>query len=446
MRYLLCMLCLLPASFACGQVTRTILGTLFHSGPKESANPGSNSRLGPGVEQHKPRDERAESRDESTIRFEVHETAGIRRRNAVVSTQLALTAPVLAETRFYVLRGGKPIVSQIRLSRSPAGRIKTVDIDFIDSFAPLEAREYELQLSSTSSRKDVEPNTGFELRETDEAFHISNLGRIDWTVRKDLKGLLRFRLNPDVEYVQADSAGLVFRATDGTLHRLTDQKVSMARVLRQGSIACAVEFEFSDWPKGSTSKVQLEFVRTRSWVHANWTTTGAQNVAGMGAELRLELDGEEKLIDFGADDFVYTTVRPGDTVVLDTAPGSSKRTARWTVLHGRAGALQPLVVGPPSQTASGVGGWAHVMDDSRCTAVVIGDCAMRTRDRIECDGTGRLLMYRDFGRTADLAKQKSLEFWIHFVGMPVHIGARTSPQAMRSPLQVRWLGDSIQRD
>ena len=31
---------------------------------------------------------------------------------------------------------------------------------------------------------------------------------------------------------------------------------------------------------------------------------------------------------------------------------------------------------------------------------------------------------------------KKITFWLHFVGMPVHVGAATSPQAMLAPLRV----------
>lgn len=380
-----------------------------------------------------------EHRDRRIVQFEVRETAGVRRRSDVVAAKLTLTSPVPAATNFRVLRDGKPIVSQIRAISRRSKQIEAVRIDFIDNFAPLEKRKYQLEYGSKVPQSD-EQKTGFELRETDAAFHISNRGRIEWTVRKDLNGLFRFRLNPDIEYVQADSAGLVFRTRDGELHRLADQKPSAVLVTRKGPIACALEFQFADWPKGATSKVELEFVRTKSWVRATWTISEGKDVAGLGAELRLELKGREKLIDFGADDFVYTTVRAGEMAVLDAGPlALGERKAPWVVLRGKPNALQPQVVAPPGNTTSGVGGWAHVMDDSRCTAIAVGDFARLTRDRIEVDGNGRLLMYRDFGTSAATTNRKILEFWVHFVGMPVHFGARTSPQAMRSPLQVFWL-------
>jgi len=34
--------------------------------------------------------------------------------------------------------------------------------------------------------------------------------------------------------------------------------------------------------------------------------------------------------------------------------------------------------------------------------------------------------------------ERSLHFWLHFVTMPVQVGAAISPQAMQNPLRVEW--------
>ena len=47
---------------------------------------------------------------------------------------------------------------------------------------------------------------------------------------------------------------------------------------------------------------------------------------------------------------------------------------------------------------------------------------------------GRLVIRRDFLRGGE----RSLHFWLHFVTMPVQVGAATSPQAMQNPLRVEW--------
>jgi hypothetical protein len=51
---------------------------------------------------------------------------------------------------------------------------------------------------------------------------------------------------------------------------------------------------------------------------------------------------------------------------------------------------------------------------------------------------GRLQMWKHFARGGQVAPPgvKKLTFWMHFVPMPVHVGAATSPQAMLAPLHV----------
>ena len=67
-----------------------------------------------------------------------------------------------------------------------------------------------------------------------------------------------------------------------------------------------------------------------------------------------------------------------------------------------------------------------------------------TRDRIIVDADGRTQLWRDFAGDGGSPPKgpKSLTFWLHFVTMPVQVGAVTSPQAMLAPLKVEWRGAS----
>jgi hypothetical protein len=82
------------------------------------------------------------------------------------------------------------------------------------------------------------------------------------------------------------------------------------------------------------------------------------------------------------------------------------------------------------------------MDDKRCTALSIGKFGEASADAIDVDGHGRLSWTRTFAPTNAVPPQpRTFEFWLHFVTMPVHIGARTSPRSMQEPLVVRWLAE-----
>ena len=74
------------------------------------------------------------------------------------------------------------------------------------------------------------------------------------------------------------------------------------------------------------------------------------------------------------------------------------------------------------------------MDKQRATAIAVAGFGAASHDRIEVSADGRLRIRRDFLRGGE----RSLHFWLHFVTMPVQVGAATSPQAMQSPLAVEW--------
>jgi hypothetical protein len=82
------------------------------------------------------------------------------------------------------------------------------------------------------------------------------------------------------------------------------------------------------------------------------------------------------------------------------------------------------------------------MDATRCSAVAIDGFGRASHDRILIDAEGRVQFWRDFAaRGATPPKgPKTLTFWFHFVPMPVHVGAATSPQSMLAPLKVEWRG------
>src|SRR5262249_36610941 len=94
------------------------------------------------------------------------------------------------------------------------------------------------------------------------------------------------------------------------------------------------------------------------------------------------------------------------------------------------GDRKPFVLGP--QGKASVEGWAHVMDRQRCTALAIADFG--AADEVRADADGRLRLRRGF--EPGKGGERSLRFWLHFVAMPVQVGALTSPQAMLAPLAV----------
>ena len=85
--------------------------------------------------------------------------------------------------------------------------------------------------------------------------------------------------------------------------------------------------------------------------------------------------------------------------------------------------------GPPAA------GWFHATDSTHCVAGSLVHFGRSARDRIELSGTGILQLGREFAadKLAPPPGPKALTFYRHFVGIPVHIGAATSPQSMMAP-------------
>jgi len=198
--------------------------------------------------------------------FEVRETAGIRRRNDVITIRSPLPHVVEHAAGFRVLQDGKPVPAQIRRVALP-GEPPQLVVDFIDHFTPFAARRYVLQLIDEPTTG--EPADGLMLTETEDAYHIDSSGLVFWTIRKELAGLLDFSWK-QTTYIAADSAGLFFNGADGARQLLADRAPSRVAIERQGPLATSLVFDYDDWPQGAHSRVRLEFVRTKSWIRGSW--------------------------------------------------------------------------------------------------------------------------------------------------------------------------------
>lgn len=377
-------------------------------------------------------DSRLTAADVQQFPFEVRETAGIRRRNDVITLRSSKPEITGHNGGFRILSGDEPVPAQVRLVEWP-GEPKELVVDFVDHFQPLESREYALEL--TDEPTTGEPANGLQLTETADAYQIVS-GGVAWTIRKDLAGLLDFSWK-GTDYVKDASRGLIFSGEVGGYQQVSGTAPMRCAVERSGPIAVGLRFDYDNCPPGARSSVRLEFPRTKSWIHATWTVNGnLEKAYDLRAELNLRLDGPEALVDFGAGDFFYTTVTPEQSAILEAGPRTGP-SVPWRVLHGALEQEGEVVVSPPNAPSSRVHGWAHVMDDKRCTALAMAGFAEATYDSIDIHGSGRLQWGKRFDdRTR--AGVRQLEFWLHFVTMPVHIGARTSPRSMQQPLQVAW--------
>lgn len=371
-----------------------------------------------------------QSSEPNRFHFEAREEAGIRRRSEVVTAWLDISGLDIQDKHFLLLKNERPLPSQSRLVES--GEKRRLAVDFVENFKPFETHEYYLVISEDLA--DPEPTSRLRLESDVSEFRVRNGDVVSWTIQKDLSGLLTFAWD-GLPYVSPESEGLYCLRDKGTKLPLPASPTAI-RVQRSGPVVIALEFEYEDWPASCSSRILMEFVRTKSWIRLEWTIKGAvAGIEALCADLNLVLEGPESLLDFGGGDFVYTTVRKDQTAWLEAGPRVNGHVP-WRVFHGLTENEVLVAAAPASFETPRVPGWAHAMDGKRCTAIAVKQFGELTRDFISFNGSGKMHLQRNY--ESNRAGDRSLVFWLHFVTMPLHIGARTGPRAMQEPIQVYW--------
>ena len=338
-------------------------------------------------------------------RLEVSETAGLRRFGYPVRARIHTSLP---PEKLRLTADAAAVDAQF--TRMEEGG---VEIDFAVDLKPGEKRGF---LVEEGFSKPV--SSPMSIEQTATSYVVRYPGGLAFDVPKNFPGLLNSVKTPAFEYLTAGSAGLILNDKDNAEHRTV---ATASRIVKSGPLACALRFDSTERLGNRTVKsaVELEFPRSKSWAEVRWTVDDPDAlVSGLIAEVNLRVDGQPLIVDFGAGTMIYATVRPGQSAKM------SANASAWTIeLNGESYAAGR------DQRAEG---WAHVMDRRRATAVAIGDFA-EPEGSIETWADGRLRIRRD--RLDGI--RKSLTFWLHFVDMPVQIGAATSPQSMMRPPVVR---------
>ncbi len=349
--------------------------------------------------------------------FKVTETAGLRRFGFPVRVTF-----VSAQGGLQLLEGDKPIPAQFTPLEGG-----DMDVDFNVSLGPWESREYKVQTGAAGSSK---PGEGVSIQQAGGAFAIHHSNGMEFDVPDHLTGLLNQVKTSKLSYFRTGSEGLLLNyksKADQAEYRVGSNP--KATIVKRGPLVCAVRFESKEGPTDNhavKSVVLLEFPRSKSWMEATWTVEDPDNaVTGMTVDLNLLIEGGTAVVDLGANDTVYDVLRPDQRITLSAVPPNPGN-PRWFVNLNN----EPYAKG----MALPAEGWAHVMDKQRATAVAVANFGDLANDSIDVFADGRLRIHRDFLTSAE----RTLHFWLHFVGMPVQLGAATSPQAMQNPLRIDW--------
>lgn len=356
--------------------------------------------------------------DAQTRTLRVRETVGLRRFSYPVRTRFLTGGNPL---RLY--ENGTPVPAQF----TPAGD-GDIEMDFNVSLGPWEAREYTVREEKEVARDA--PGEPMHVLEEDSSFIVQHPTGLAWEIPKNLLGLIKSVKTGRTSYLRPVSQGLIIHYKDAIESRIGDAgSKTTGHVTKEGPLACALRFESTEGLRGgraAKSVVEMHFPRSKAWVEVLWTIEDPEHsAASMSADLELNIEGPPTLVDFGAGSMVYAALKKGQRAVLSAGAPQMGRPL-WTIdLDG-----SPYASGwtPPAD------GWVHVMDQQRAVAAAMTDFAKTQQDSIDVSAGGRLRVRRNFiggsGRT--------LRFWIHVVGMPVQVGAATSPQSMQSPLAVEW--------
>jgi hypothetical protein len=343
-------------------------------------------------------------------KFRVRETAGLRRFGYPVRASLRSDAGPLQ-----LLENGKQIPAQFTAIDGH------LEVDFNVSLGPWETRDYRVEYGVDSA------SPGVSVSQADGVFVVRP--GLEFDVPDNLLGFLKQVTTGKLSYLRPGSPGLSLNYKDDTEFRTGGighwGERTKARITKHGPLVGGLRFESMEGLRSDRtvkSVVDMDFPRSKAWIEVRWAVDDPERlVTGMIADLNLLIEGPPTLVDFGANDTVYAALKPAQRFVLSSsAPG-------WLVKLND----EPYA----SSTKSKAEGWAHVMDKQRATAIAIAGFGEEIRDRIEVSADGRLCIRRDFPGGGE----RSLHFWLHFVTMPVQVGAATSPQAMQNPLIVEKL-------
>jgi hypothetical protein len=253
---------------------------------------------------------------------------------------------------------------------------------------------------------------------------------------KNLAGFLAEGRTPRLDYVASGSPGLWFQTKDGPKHYLGGTKTG-APIVQAGAMATRFFFTGPIAPEDPAVghwDAEMCFPSSKSWVEFTLNfDEGRTAVTALGLDLDLVQHKPPVLVDLGAGTLVYSALKPGQEIRLRAGYMPRINSApTWQVDLKNSGIWEPFVIPGNSGGGRNAEGWAHVMDNVACTAIAIANFDEGEATELRIDSHAKIRLQRRVPNP-----KKNLHFWLHFVEMPVQVGAVTSPQAMLAPLLVR---------
>ena len=358
----------------------------------------------------------------------VEEDLGIRRFFYPVDARVPFSNGELSDLSMVELRHeGVPVpATYTALSRWPDESIQWLAVNFNASIGPLETKTFNLE-RVMRERARVDARRGLTVTDLGSDVQI---GRLRFS--KNASPLIR-SVDFSGERIGIGTNGI--RVTDwmGNIHGIEQGAVTF-EVMRLGQQYVELRYEGRielDLENSIPFELSIGIPNSKSWFRATIEIDDPDNLVSMVSFHTPLSFGEGPLAwDFGTDRWTYGALRGVGDVVRLTTDTDVEGDTEWGVAMTVDGETSLYEV---STGLSTVSGWGHAQGPDHVVAFGIDHLGRDPGSYLMAvTGSGQLTL----GRSVNNGVQ-NLTIYQHFVSVPVHIGAATSPMSMLNPLSVR---------
>jgi hypothetical protein len=370
-----------------------------------------------------------------SVEILVAETAGIRRFGYPVHARVPFAKGELDRLEHMrLVRGDGEVAAQFAVAeRWDDGSVRWAYVDWNASPPPLTTEAYRLECGP-DVRRSREPR-GLTVTETDEAFQVGL-----FRFRKDGWPLIESCMHAGGENIGRGRNGLVVTDTSGKQYDFRSAEGLEVELVKPGPVHVVLRYR-GRWAAGDAGPIHFEtelaMPNSKSWWKVSHRVRDPhKRLRSVGLYTPFLVDALPVVWDFGTGSWTYGALRRADQLaVLEQSISAMPRGAQpWTVLLGPAGDPALYEVAGATRPALAEG-WGHLTGGQRVVAFGVADFGLRQGVyRMALSGGGAA----QFAYTASTG-QDSLDLTVyqHFVGVPVQIGAATSPPSMLNPLVAR---------
>ena len=359
----------------------------------------------------------------------VEETIGIRRFFYPVDARVPFAQGSLYDaSTVRLLRGGAELPAMFTpIERWDDGSVQWLAVNFNVSIGPLESVTFQVEYGP-SVRSVAEARRGLTLSDEGDALQVGQI-----RLGKNGDPLLQ-SVGFNGENIGVGINGLRVYNHDQDAFGIDTTSVAV-EVLREGAQYVEVHYagRFVIGPGGELPfEMTIGMPNSKSWFKASiFVEDPDDRIGGVSFDTPLSVGSELPFVwDFGTERWTYGSLRNQDDAVRLSMVVEANDERAWLVETRRDGAWQSY---EESGEQSQVMGWGHVQAERVVAFAMQAPHREGEYQRITVDGRGQLSMMVP----ASDVRRHELTAYHHYVGVPVQIGAATSPMSMLNPLVTR---------